>query len=368
MAVRIGVIGARFGAQVHIPAYQSEGMEVVAVCTRREESARKTAARFQIPHAFTDYREMLRMQDLDAVAVVAPRSLHYPLSRDAIEAGKHVICEKPLTVRVEEAEELWRLGEDRGLTCMIAHEYRFSPARAWVKELLDHGYVGKLHLCTVTLLNGSQAKPEVQPFAEEDDDIQQGGGFLWGQGSHYVDCLRHWFGDVKSVSGKTLTHIPERKDPVTGEPRAAKADDSFYATLEMANGCYVQMTFSAAAPFGKDGRIEIYGREGTLIMPQKPGNPNPPAYGRVLGGRTGDEELAELSIPDRLELADERNQQKLPPMRLLAREFVRGIETCTSPSPNFYDAYRVLEVLTAIRESSSTGRVIEIPPADSAGG
>lgn len=106
------------------------------------------------------------------------------------------------------------------------------------------------------------------------------------------------------------------------------------------------MTFSSAAPLGKDGSIEIYGREGALIMPQKPGNPNPPAHGKVLGGKVGDRELAELSIPERLELMDERNQQKIPPMRLLAREFVRGIETGTSPSPSFYDGYRVLEVLT----------------------
>ncbi|MEE8517941.1 MAG: Gfo/Idh/MocA family oxidoreductase, partial [Dehalococcoidia bacterium] len=141
-SLRIGVIGVRFGSVVHIPAYQAEGLDVVAVCSTREETAQAAAEKFGVPNWFTDHHEMLSMEGLDAVAVVTPRPLHYSVAMDVLAAGKHVICEKPFTTELEQARELWRTAEEAGVTAMIAHEFRFAPARARVKELIDEGYIG----------------------------------------------------------------------------------------------------------------------------------------------------------------------------------------------------------------------------------
>lgn len=361
--VRIGVIGVGFGARVHIPAYQSEGLDVVAVCSRREERGREAAERYGIRHVYTDYERMARMDGLDAVSVVSPRLLHYPMAMAALEAGKHVLCEKPFTTDLDHARGLWNKAASTGVTAMLAHEFRFASARARVKELIDEGFIGPLHMALVSLVRDSGLRRHLAPFDAEDDVAAAGGGLLFGLGSHYVDCLRHWFGEVASVSGQVFTHVPERTHPDSEKVVQATADDAMELSVRFATGGWACMTGSYVSVAGPGSTIEVYGRDGTLVTPQGAGV-NPPAHGTLLGAKAGQKQLEELPIPERLEpFADERDG-RLMPMRLLVREFLRGIETGTSPSPNFYDGYRVQQVLHAVRESSATGQTVQIAPED----
>ena len=360
--VRIGVIGVVFGTRVHIPAYQSEGLDVVAVCSRREERGREAAERYGIPHVFTDYERMVRMDGLDAVGVVTPRLLHYPMAMAALEAGKHVLCEKPLTTELDHARRLWRKAVSTGVTAMLAHEFRFASARARVKELIDEGFLGPLHMALVSLVSDSGLR-HLEPLDAEDDVAAAGGGLLFGQGSHYVDCLRHWFGDVSSVSGQVFTHVPERTDPDSGKVVQATADDAMELSLRFAAGGRARMTGSYVSIAGSGSSIELYGRDGTLVTPQGAGW-GPPAHGTLLGAKAGQTQLEEIPVPARLEPFVDERDHRLMPMRLLVREFLRGIETGTSPSPNFHDGYRVQQVLHAVRESSATGQTIQIAPED----
>jgi predicted dehydrogenase len=103
MALRIGVIGVGFGVTVHVPAFQSEGLEVGAICSRRRERAASAASQFGIPEVFDDWRELVASPDLDAVSIVTPPSLHHQMALAALEAGKHVILEKPFTLNAAEA-------------------------------------------------------------------------------------------------------------------------------------------------------------------------------------------------------------------------------------------------------------------------
>ena len=106
----------------------------------------------------------------------------------------------------------------------------------------------------------------------------------------------------------------------------------------------------------------MYGRDGTLVTPHVGAGVNPPPHGTLLGANAGDEALAELAIPERLQpFADDRDP-RLMPFRLMVREFLRGVGEGTSPAPNFYDGLRCQQVLNAVRESSATGRVVEIAP------
>ena len=96
--LRIGVIGVGFGSRIQPPGFLSEGLEVVAVCASRQERAESVAREFGIPHAYADYREMLRLPGLDAVSIVTPRHLHHPMAMAGLAAGKHVLCEKPFAM------------------------------------------------------------------------------------------------------------------------------------------------------------------------------------------------------------------------------------------------------------------------------
>ena len=361
--LRVGVIGSGFGSVVHIPAYQSEDVEVAAVWSRSKERVEETAQKHGIPRALTDYQELLRMDDIDAVSIVSPVAYHYEMTMAALDAGKHVLCEKPFALNQQQAKEMWQKAESKGLTAMIAHEFRFASARQRVKELIDEGYLGGLHMAVIELANGPRTGGfESRPLSDR-DDASRGAGQLFSMGSHYIDCLRHWFGEITSVSGHLESHGGERTD-ASGATVRATADDTFNFVVTFAGGGWATMTGSGAAPFGPGARVEIFGHDGTLITPHTGTGNNPPSHGTIFGAKVGAEKLEMIPIPAHLEPFDDDRDDRLMPMRLLVREFRRGIEEGTSPAPNFYDGYRCQQVLDAVRESSASGRVVTIPPVE----
>ena len=359
-SLRIGVIGVGFGTTVQIPAFQSEGVEVAAVCARRKERAQEASERFAIPGIYDDYHEMLRDAQINAVSIVSPIPLHYPMAIAALDAGKHVLCEKPFALNQIQAREMWQKSDSTGLTSMIAHEFRFASARMRVKELIDEGYLGQLNMVLMSLVNGPRSVSAPRPFTDR-DDANQGGGFLWGLGSHYIDCLRHWFGDVTSVSGQVFTHLGERISPDSLVETQATADDTFTFTLCFTQGGWATMTGTNAAPFGPGASVQIYGRDGTLVTPHQNTGVNPPPHGTLLGAKAGDDTMTEMPIPKRLEPFTDDRDVRLMPFRLLVREFMRGIQDGTSPAPNFYDGFKCQQILDAVRTSSATGNVVHIP-------
>ena len=358
-SIKVGVIGVGFGTTVQIPGFQSEGVDVIAVCASRQERADRAAKEFGIRHAYDDYHILLRNPDIDAVSVVSPPFLHYEMSMAALEAGKHILCEKPFALDQKQAQEMSDKATESGLTAMITYEFRFAPARAYVKELLAQGYIGQLRNINMSLFTGPTATPQPRPMTWQAMS-SQGGGFLGALGSHYIDCLRDWFGEIDSVVGATFTQDLARVDQQTGQSVTGDADDAFQFTVNFQNGGWGSMTASSSAPYGGGTKIEIYGSEGTLQAPQ-PGF-NPPPDGKIFGARFSDgAEVEELLIPDSFKPFNDVRDNRLLPFRLLARRFIQGIAEGTSLSPNFYDGLRCQQVLDAVRESSATGTRIQLP-------
>ncbi|MSQ22581.1 MAG: Gfo/Idh/MocA family oxidoreductase [Dehalococcoidia bacterium] len=157
--MRIGVIGVGFGSRVQIPGFQSESLEVVAVCTRRREGAERSAQEHGIPGVYTDYRQMRQHPGLDAVSIATPPASHHEIALAALNAGKHVLCEKAFAMNQAEARAMWQKAEQTGLTAMVAHEFRFAPARAYVKELLQQGYVRDIRSVHINLFMGPTRMP-----------------------------------------------------------------------------------------------------------------------------------------------------------------------------------------------------------------
>ncbi|MEE8443574.1 MAG: Gfo/Idh/MocA family oxidoreductase [Dehalococcoidia bacterium] len=357
--LRIGVIGVGFGTTVHVPGFQSEWMQVVALCSRRRERVEKAARDLGIPGVYTDYRRMLEEADLDAVSIATPPVSHYEMTMAALDAGKHVMCEKPFAMDEGQAREMWHKARDTGLTAMIAHEFRFAPARAYVKELLELGYVGDLRTIHTTLFRGPTQAPEPRPMVWG-SQAPQGGGFLGALGSHYIDCLRDWSGEISRVCGGVFIHDPDRIDRESGQTGLADADEAFSFLVTFENGGWGSMSANSVAPFGRGARIEVYGTQGTLQTPQ-PGF-NPPPDGVVLGARFGDDpEIRELPMPQRLRPFDDSRDERLMAFRILVRRFLQGIAEGTSPTPNFYDGFRCQQVLDAVRQSGESGRWVDIP-------
>jgi predicted dehydrogenase len=351
----MGIVGVGFGTTMYAPGLQSEGFDVVAICDDDVERAKVEADRLGAPLVFSSLDELLASGDVDAVTISTPLSVRLDSVLAALAAGKHVISEKPFALNATDAKLMADAATEAGLTAMVAHEFRFTSGRAWVKELIDDGFIGTPKLALVRLLRGpAQPLPDRPPaFDAANDSAIAGGGFLFRMGSHYVDALRHWFGEVAEVEGRLLTMSPERTSE-TGDV-LADADDTFVFTLQFESGAVAEMVGARVAPFAHEFSISFFGSEGILVTPQT--GINPPSHGVVLAARLGvDEAPVQMTVPARLEPIEDVRDDRLPPFRILAREFARGIAMGTSPSPSFIDGYRCMEVLDAVRESAATGR------------
>jgi predicted dehydrogenase len=348
---RVGIIGAGFGAQVHAPGFASEGWNVAAISSRNREKAEKAARAAGIPDVHTDPLELIRRDDLAAVAITTPPGSHRALCLAALENGKHVLCEKPFAIDAKEAAQMLAAAEKSGRTAMINHEFRHTPQRAYIKDLLSEGYIGKFQLCTVELFLDRYVSAQPRPLTWM-ASMSEGGGVLGALGSHYIDGLRQWFGEVASVSGRLSTLRPELVDTATGAVAKAETDDTYMFSLDFKNGGTATMIASFAATPARGTTIVVMGDNGTLIAEQ-PG-PNPEENGVVVASRNG-APLQPLKTPDKyLPLADARDH-RLMAFRMLVRDFTRGIEEGVSPAPNFTDGLRCQEVLDAVRKSSESG-------------
>jgi predicted dehydrogenase len=359
--IRIGVVGVNFGAVVQLPGLQSEGYEVVAVCASRKERAEAAAQKFNITNAFTDFEAMLKMPGLDAVSIVTGPMLHHSMGLAALMAGKHVLLEKPFAVNVREAWELLAESKKRpGQAAMIDHEFRYTPPRRFIKELIAGGFIGNLNTAVMTLLMGARVGPAAaRPLPwSPGQDLEQGGGVHKALGSHYIDCLRDWLGDISGVSGYLETFFPDRIEPFTGRVRKVTGDDAFGFTVTFQRGGWATMAATFAAPFGPGARIELYGSQGALVTHQT--GPNPTNADKVMGAQVGAAGLAEMPLSPHVQAPADERDHRLPAFRLLVRQFAQGIKEGRSPEPNFLDGFRCQQVLDGIVESHQTGRSVKI--------
>lgn len=203
---RVGIIGAGGIAKgVHAPGWQSlPNVSLVAVADINKASASALAMEYKVPHVFTDYQELLRL-DLDCVDICTPNMVHVPAVKAALEAGKHVICEKPLAVTSREVRELGELADRKGLKLMTAQHHRFGSAACAAKQWADAGHLGSVYHARVKAMR--RATLPVSPGFI--DSSLSGGGPCMDIGVHALDlCL--WlmgFPDPTRVSGVTRVNF-----------------------------------------------------------------------------------------------------------------------------------------------------------------
>jgi predicted dehydrogenase len=217
VTLRIGVIGTGFGRRVQLPALALvPGVTVTAVASRSVERARTVAREFAIPHAFGSGEELARAPGVDLVLVSSTPNLHARHAIAALEAGKHVLCEKPMALDQREAERMLEVAQQSPGLARIDHELRYEPNRRKALQLMQAGAIGRvLHLELVLrpyLRGDGRAQAFDAPWSWW-YDAAQGGGILGAVGSHLIDLCRFWTGsEVVEVSGRTATFVPERYD------------------------------------------------------------------------------------------------------------------------------------------------------------
>jgi predicted dehydrogenase len=348
--LRVGVIGTGFGASLHLSALREVSeFATVAICSRRPERARAAAIDHDIATHWSDYRELVRDADLDAVIVATPPHLHHAMAIAALEAGKHVLCEKPMARNLAEARDMLRIAERVGTVAMVNHQLRFLPVRMRVAELIGEGYIGEPHAASIVVHRASLNDPHDRPWGWL-MELEKAGGMLGATGSHYLDALRWWFGDVKAVTGAVSTMVRQRRLPDSSAMAKVDADDNFAVILRFANGALGAIHVSATAGHEGDEEITLSGSDGTLTVRQ----------GRLFGARRGDFSLNELQVPERLLAGIVPGGHFLvQPTILLLRAWACAIRDGGTASPSFADGVKTQELIDGALRSSQQGRWID---------
>lgn len=353
----IAIVGTGFGQKVHIPAFQAHHRtSVVAVYHRDLAKARAIAQAHNIPHACQTIDEIVALPDVQGVSISTPPFLHHAMAKTVLEAGKHLLLEKPATLSAAEALELRELATANGLITAMNFEFRCIPAWLWLSELLSEGYVGKPRLIKIDWLVASRADAS-RPwnwYARKDC----GGGALGAIGSHAFDYIAWLFGSVQRLCARLSVSIPERPDPETGELKPVDADDTCMVLMELEDGTPCQMNLSAATYQGRGHWVEVYGDYGTLIL----GNSNLSDYvhGFKLWGSQEGQPLVELEVPERLEFPHTYNDGRIAPLIRIVDRWVQGIDHGKPIVPSLQEGFYAQKLMDLTHQSNETGQWVNV--------
>ena len=342
--VKVGIIGSQFEGDIHAASFQMipDEAEVVAVASPTPGHAQKLADRYGITRVFTDYKQMLAEQDIEMVTIAAPNYLHAQMTVDIADAGKHVVCEKPLCMTLEEADLMIETCRRKGVLFMYAEELFFTPKYVKAKEMADQGAFGRVYLV-------KQMEKHFGPHAPWFWDVEKsGGGVFMDMGCHGI-AFCYWFlgrPTIKTVYCQMATHVHGDK---------TKGEDDSVCILEFDNGAVGIIEDSWARRGGMEDRIEVYGEGGVTYADLHMGNALPTyseyGYGYAVEkapttkGWTYPvfEELWNYGFPQEM------------------RHFARCVRGKEEPQATGEDGRVVQEVLYAGYQSARMGQKVELP-------
>jgi predicted dehydrogenase len=358
--VKVGVIGTSYWADLmHLPSVKShEQADLVAICGRNQERAAERADKYGIREQYADYRRMLDQADLDAVVIVTPDDVHYPMVMAALERGLHVMCEKPLALNATQAAEMLQAAEKARVKHMVFFTNRWRPYLRYYRRLLTEGTVGRCLYFRFRFLKPVNLKAD-RGYRWRDDG-KRGHGVLGDLGSHMIDLCRHCVDEIRSVSASLAVHVPSIGPGHPTQP----ANDSALLMVETRQGSQGILHASHVAAISDAGLyLTVHGERGVLELTL--------AYTatgeRISLVRPG-EPPCEMPLPEDLASEFAADKPYIPQLlQLFAeqpvgdRQFIDAILGAARAEPSFYDGYKVMQVIDAAVESAETGRRIAIP-------
>ncbi|MBQ9359318.1 MAG: Gfo/Idh/MocA family oxidoreductase [Abditibacteriota bacterium] len=263
---RAGVIGCgHIARKAHLPNLKDK-YTLVAVSDMDIERAEAAKAEFGAALAFDDYRRLIERPDIDAVHICTPNYLHAPIALEALEAGKHVLIEKPAASTLKDAEAIYAKAREKGLKAMSANCFRYITEATMLKSFVDKGQLGDIYYCNVKAMR----RRGIPPHGVFTNKALQGGGPLIDIGVHQLDLAIYLLGNPKPVraSGFSVTRIGNTPGHAWAE--RGKWDHSKYDIEDMAcglvhfeNGLAMNVETSFAANIREDVfRVSLMGTKG----------------------------------------------------------------------------------------------------------
>jgi predicted dehydrogenase len=365
--LRIGALGAGNWAQhAHLPGWQRDPRaEIVVLGDTVGERARDLAGELGIPEWTDDWQQIIARPDIDVIDVVTPSHTHLELSRAAIEAGKHVLCEKPVAYDFRQTSELAGLAKRKGLKTKLGFTFRYSPGVQYAKSLIDEGFVGTPFIFNGYEQNSQWLDPRT-PLRQVDVDADQSvlqTSSLEGYGAPVIDIGHWWVGaDYSRVVGTMRNFIPERMVRETGRMMRMNIDDGDIFIGDYSNGAMgsIQTSFVTVGNYpGIEARI--YGEKGAIIC-------------RLIE-EFGVAETIKIATPDAVEFKQMEIPQRFYPSggtpteswrslfyANLIKDFIDEIHDSGDRNQgNFEDGAWVQEVINAVERSYQERRWVDLP-------
>jgi len=271
--IGVGLLGPTGIGQAHAHAYtlvrqvlwpQAAVPRLVRVCGRQMAKAEVTRARYGFERAGDRWQDLVSDPAVEILDNCAPNHLHLEPCLAAVRAGKHVFCEKPLGRSTAEARDLRDAAARAGVANMVGFNYRFLPAVALARRLIDEGRLGRIHHFRARFADASFLDPDA-PFTWHQDAEAAGSNALLDLGSHLVDLARFLVGEPSAVGGAVATFVADRPDPATGRRRRVETEDAFEATVEFADGALGSLAgTNMAAGRRAHMTFEVNGSGGTV--------------------------------------------------------------------------------------------------------
>ena len=339
--IRLSLVGCGRISERHLDVIEAHpDLSLVAVCDDAPTRARATGEKYSVP-AFTSYAAMLAETDADAVVVCTPSGLHPRHGMMAAERGLHVICEKPMATRLEEADQLVKTCDDAGVHLFVVKQNRLNPAIQLLKHATELGRFGRVYVASVRVFwNRPQSYYDMAPWR---GTWEFDGGAFMNQASHYVDLIQWLMGPVESVSAKIATLA-----------RRIETEDTGAAILRFRNGALgVLETTMLTFPRNLEGSITILGEHGTVQV------------GGTALNRVVQWQFAEYHDDDReaeaLRVAPDPLSVYGSGHRPYYENVVRVLRGEAAAGTDGREGRKSLELILGIYESARTGREIHLP-------
>lgn len=337
--LKVGVIGCgSIARRRHLLEYAANSnVEITAVCDIVAERVEEMATAYNAK-AFVDYKELLATEGLDAVSVCLPNYLHAPVSIDALNAGYHVLCEKPMAISKEEAENMIEAAEKNDKKLMIGHNQRFVSSHQKAKELIDSGAIGKVYSFRTTF---GHPGPEAWSIDGREswffDKEQAFIGALGDLGVHKSDLMRYLLGEITEVGAFVETNAKEDTE----------IDDNAVCIVKTENGVIGTITASWAYVASGDNSTVIYGENAILRLEDDP------VYSLIVQYKNGETVNYEL---DKIQTNEEGGQTNTH----VIDHFVDSIIHDKEPLINGEEGMKSLDVILAAIESNETKKLVQL--------
>lgn len=365
--LRVGVLGAGAWARhAHLPGYRRDPRcEVIAIADPQLDLARSAGRDFSIPHVSDDHRQVIGRDDIDMIDVCTPSATHFELAWAALEAGKHVLCEKPVAFDFRDTLRAAALASAKHLKTKLGFTFRYSPAMRYMKALIDDGFIGTPYIFNGYEQNSQWIDPAT-PLRQVDPRADQSRihvSSLEGYGAPIID-LAHWFvgSELRRVVGTMKNFVPERVVRATGQMMRMNIDDGDIFIGEFANGAIgsIQTSFVTVGNYpGLEARI--YGSKGALMcrLVEESG------ICESLRAATADQvEFRELEVPRAFYPPGGSSRESW--RTLFYANLISSFLTEIAEDPgvnegNFTDGARVQEVINAVEASFREERWVSLP-------